>query len=138
MKDYKQYSKAYKPEEWEEDKEWIARRLEFLWTFCDYYPRLYSDRHLGNEKEEIYRCYGSDNEVSRMANDFHCGQYENQYKFNVEDRCELFREFENLINIKNGSMDKFLRKRIYIKYYYLEEFIHEYLDEEYNEYLIYK
>jgi len=135
MKDYREHSRAYKPEEWETDKEWVAHRLEFIWTFGDYYPAEYSNIHLGNEKEELYRTYGSDNEISKMSYDFHNSQYKDIYKFNADNKIELFNEFDRLNLIKEHNADFFLRKRIYIKYYYLSEFIRDYLDEEYQEYI---
>ena len=135
MKDYRQYSKTYTPDEWEEDKEWLARRLDFIWTFGELYTHLYQVRHFGEEKELLYSYYGTDDEINRMAHDFHYDQYKNQYTFDIKDANKLFQEFIKLINFKTSNMDSFLRKRIYIKYNYLEEFIRDYLDEEFNEYL---
>lgn len=138
MKDYRQYSKAYKYDEWESDKTWLAQRLEFLWTFSDYYPQLYLERRLCDEKETMYLYHGSDNEIATMARDFHYNQYNqysNKYKFDIKDCNKLIRTFVKLQQVKNNDMDTFLRKRFYIRYNYLEEFIHDYLDEEYCDYL---
>lgn len=131
MKDYRMYHKRYFPNEWEEDNEWLSKRLEFLWTFRDYYPKKYSDLKLSEEKEDLYEIYGSTNIMAR-ASQLHYEQYENN-KFNFENKNnnELFSEYKRLIDIKKNDIDQFLRRRIYIKYYLLKEYIKDNLQEEY-------
>lgn len=145
MKDYRQYSKPYTPEEWEKDKEWLAHRLDFLWTFCDYYTHLYQVGSFGEEKELLYHFYGSDNEFAKMAHDFHYDQYQNNtFKLDKMETIDLFNEYRKLKKAITNDMDNFLRKRLYIKYYFMRAFIEEtqlyddfrrYLKEyEYNNY----
>jgi hypothetical protein len=137
MKDYRQYSKAYAPEEWETDKEWLSNRLEFLWTFRDYYPDQYHCKKLDYEKEEIYSHYGPDNEIMSKASQLHYDQYNNgdKGKLKVKDAYSIFADYNKLTKAKEFDMDTFLRKRLYIRYYHIREFISDYLGQEYEEYL---
>ena len=137
MKDYRQYLRAYSPKEWEDNKEWLGKRLEFIWTFGDYYPQLYRDRGFGKEKNYMYEYYGSDNEVGKVADHEHYGQYQTKKYESLknENPVDVIEEYIRLKIIKNDDMDKFLRKRIYIKYCFYDEFIEDYLQEEYNEYI---
>lgn len=138
MKDYRQYSKPYAPNKWENDKDWLARRLEFLWTLSDYYPDRYRELHFGNEKNELYEYYGTDDEIMRIASKLHSGQYSNKPNLKSKTYKEIFEEYDNVKNIKNSDIDTFLRKRIYIKYYFLMEYIKDCLGQEYHEYSMYK
>jgi len=137
VKDYRQYSSAYSPNEWEEDKEWLGKRLEFLWTLADYYPQIYNNRGFGDEKHEIYHYYGSDNKVSKPAAEEHYGQYQTKKYENLknENPFDVIREYIRLKKIKGNDMDQFLRKRVYIKYYFYDEYIKDYLQQEYAEYI---
>ena len=124
MKDYRQYSKPYTFDEWETNKEWLAHRLDFLWTYSDYYINDYLEKCFGDEKELLYAYYGTDNEIGKMASEFHYGQYKNSiYKFELKDCYKIFDEYYKLEVFRVSHKDDFLRKRIYIKYYFVKEFM---------------
>jgi len=67
MKDYKKSDYRYFEAEWENDKEWIAQRIAFLWGLREKYPRHYCDNGFGHEKSELYEWYGSDNWIMSRA-----------------------------------------------------------------------
>lgn len=139
MKDYRKHDRRYDPREWERDDEWLANRLEFLWTFADYYSHLYIERRLCEEKNDIYKKLAFDQSgVMHKASKMHYEQYDG-YKQNVEkfketDSWNLIKDFDTLMRSKINDMDNFLRKRLYIKYYYLEQYFIDYNIDEFREY----
>ncbi|HEY5563926.1 MAG TPA: hypothetical protein VIK72_19595 [Clostridiaceae bacterium] len=137
MKDYRQYSKPYTFDEWETDKEWIAHRLDFLWTFRDYYTSRYQAGNFGDEKELIYSYYGRDDEIGKMADQFQYGDYQKaDYDLKLSDYNKIFKEYYKLEKIRKHSIDKFLKKNIYIKYGHLLDFIQRnYLEQDYRKFL---
>jgi transcriptional regulator with XRE-family HTH domain len=55
------------PDEWEDDKDWLAKRLCFLYEVRQFsygnYPKLQE------EIQEMYECFGSDNCIIGKANE---------------------------------------------------------------------
>jgi hypothetical protein len=126
MKDYRRYTEPYKPNEWEEDEEWLIKRLDFLWTLSEYYPRIYIEKRFGEEKYNLYKFY---EKLIPKANDINTSQYNEGYYLNMFSKKsleDLREEFKVLHLTKEKNMDMFLRKRLYIKYYFLQDYISEF------------
>ena len=64
MKDYRAFTRFF-VDEWEDDIEWKAQRLSFLWDVRKFYFELYLKNHLNKELQDdfydlnksIYVCY---------------------------------------------------------------------------------
>ena len=57
--------RAYNPEEWVQDKDWLANRLCFLYErrYSSYYPDLQE------EIQKIYEYFGTDNYIMGKASE---------------------------------------------------------------------
>ena len=107
MKDYRAF-KRYMPEEWETDKEWRGRRLQFLWDVRSYYIDEYQSLKLYEEKTDFYDI--NDPEVSRIASALDCysdGELERYDKMDIE---ELYYKYQKLERMKSEDKHNFLKK----------------------------
>jgi hypothetical protein len=129
MKNYKQLSKPYEPDEWEEDSEWLAQRISFLWCMRDYYPRYYVQNGFADEKNEFNLTYGTDNKIIGRAHEIFYGEFrvntDNRYKFNQQTIYQLARRFIELCKMKDSDMELFLTKKHYIEYEFLQEMMYK-------------
>lgn len=53
MKEYK-YIGRYQESEWENDLEWKAKRLDFIWRFASSNPKEYVESGMSDEKYDFY------------------------------------------------------------------------------------
>lgn len=121
MKDYRNYKKPYSPKEWEKDENWLAKRLDFIWTLAEYYPALYVEKGFSEEKYNFYDFYP---DIINDAQKLNTEQYTKSKYFNLLNNItyeDLKQQFKELEEIRFNNMDSFLRKRLYIKYYFLQQ-----------------
>lgn len=57
MKDFMKYDKPYEVEEWEKDKDWLAKRQAFLWALREYNYNIYHNNNLSEELNDLYMHY---------------------------------------------------------------------------------
>ena len=118
MKNYRKMSR-YQPHEWEEDKEWRARRLQFLWDMRSYYTSYYLSMGLAEEKEDFYDV--NDSTVSRLAakyNNYGEGEIARYERLSNKECSDELRRLER---IKNSSKDEFVLKKNCNFYCYIVE-----------------
>lgn len=141
MKNYR-YIGAYRSDEWEDDTEWKARRLQFIWDFSKLYTNLYLELKMNKEKSAFYRI--NDCEVARIASSldsYSDGEFNRYQKMDDYKCAEKLVELERM---KVENMSEFLKKCNSNLYFYLNENryddIRQILNEEYDlksEYLYY-
>lgn len=108
MKDYR-YEGVYSKREWEDSKEWRARRLQFLWDFRLYFTKEYTDLKMFEEKNEFYSI--NDYEVSRLAakhDSYSDGELEKYKTINIEKLAE---EYDRLKDLKKCDRKQFFMKK---------------------------
>lgn len=107
MKDYR-YEGVYNSNEWEDSKEWRARRLQFLWDFRLYFCKEYMDMKMFEEKNQFYSI--NDDEVSRLAakyDSYSDGELERYKTISIE---KLSEEYDRLKDLKNCDRKQFFMK----------------------------
>lgn len=107
MKDYRAF-RRYTKQEWETDKEWRGKRLQFLWDARNYYNDEYHSLELYKEKNDFYKI--NDDEVSIIAASYNCyseGELERYEKIGI---AELYKIFNDLKQIKKTDKKEFLKK----------------------------
>ena len=118
MKDYR-YFGVYSRDEWEEDVDWKARRLQFIWDVSHYFGDEYHDLKMYREKNEFYRI--NDDEVSRLAAKYNCygdGDLDRFSKLSDEQCVEKYIE---LILLMRSNKKEFMKKCNSNLYCYLKE-----------------
>ena len=126
MKDYR-YVGIYDRSEWENDVEWKARRLQFLWDFSKLYSDTYSELKMYKEKNAFYKI--NDTEVGFLAasfNSYSNGEFERYKKLKDEECVEKYME---LVRLKRNNQKEFLKKCNSNLYFYLREHRHEDMQE---------
>lgn len=133
MKNYR-YIGAYSIEEWEEDVEWRARRLQFIWDFSKLFTDKYLELKMNKEKSAFYRI--NDSEVARIASSldsYSPGEFDRYKKMNDYKCAEKLVELERM---KVENINEFLKKCNSNLYFYLTEHryddIRQVFDEEYD------
>jgi|GEM_PF-3104468 len=49
-----EYVGRYREDEWEDNLEWKARRLDFIWRYASKYPKEYVESGMNDEKHDFY------------------------------------------------------------------------------------
>lgn len=108
MKNYKSFRRL-SPEEWENDKEWLGKRMSFLWDMRNYYPDIYLDNELSRELQDDF--YGMNcNEVGKIARN------ENSYKKGDVEKWSswsaqlIYDNYIRLTKMKKHNKKEFLKK----------------------------
>lgn len=130
MKNYRYFGR-YLPDEWENDKEWMGKRLDFLWEVRRYYPQTYTGLGMHNEKEDFYDM--NDDTVSRVArscNSYSDGELDRYKKIKIDDLVE---KYKNLVSMKKENRSEFMKKCNCNLYAYCVE----HMLEEIQEYMYY-
>ena len=116
MKNYKQITR-YQPKEWEESKEWRAKRLQFIWDIGRVFTNVYLDNRLCDEKHDMYEI---DQISCGLASSMN-GLTENVTKpIDKMSDCERLDLYVKLLNMK-GLNDEFLKRWNMDRYIYLYE-----------------
>ena len=120
MKNYRAF-KRYTVEEWENDNEWKAKRLDFIWSIRDYNSSLYLDLDLHNEKEDFYSVNNS--EVARMASKLHYSVDMDYYEKTIGNTSieNQYSILKNLRKMKRNDIVQFMRKDNCNLYEYLKD-----------------
>lgn len=118
MKDYRSFERI-NIEDWEQDKQWLGNRLDFLWSIRDYNSDLYIKNKLNLEKNDFYSY--NDAEVGRIAQERHYSvdtdRYDSIYKdISIEDQYEKYKELQYL---RKTNLKEFLNKKNCNLYDYL-------------------
>ena len=66
MKDYRQLVRMQE-HQWENNKEWLGKRLSFIWHMEYFAGSVYLELKLNDEKYDFYHI--NDSEVSQVAKD---------------------------------------------------------------------
>jgi hypothetical protein len=118
MKNYRNLER-YQINEWEIDKEWLGKRLSFLWNVRKYRDELYTSNKLNLEVLNFYDM--NDSKIMKIASDdfnYIDGKfYENMYKNKTEE--EMMEDYEYLRNMKDTNFNKFILKKNCDKFEYL-------------------
>ena len=109
MRDYR-YTYPYTEKEWEDDIDWLAERLAFIWNFREHYPREYMLNDLSVEKNIFYEI--NNGTISKLAHEkyntvdfkFFDKKYEN---FTLHETAI---QFNKLLKIKKRSVNEFFKK----------------------------
>lgn len=107
MKNYRYFGR-YSPKEWETDKQWLGKRLDFLWEVRNYYPSTYNQLRMYEEKEDFYDV--NDSVVSQVARDsssYSDGECDRYDKIHLK---ELVSKYKMLCTMKNENRDEFMKK----------------------------
>lgn len=109
MKDYRSFERI-DVDDWEDDKEWLGNRLDFLWSMREYNAELYLANDLHLEKNDFYEY--NDDEVVKIANSRHysvdVGMYDNMYKnTTIEEQYDIYKKLKYL---KTNDLKEFLKK----------------------------
>jgi len=107
MKNYRQLTR-YQPHEWEDDKEWRARRLQFLWDMRSYYTSDYLRNGMADEKDDFYDI--NDSTVSSLASlydRYADGEFERYEKMSNNECSNMLKRLERL---KDTNKQEFLLK----------------------------
>lgn len=105
--------KGLKTSEWEEDKNWLAHRMQFIWD----YRNLFTDDYLKNGMAEELQCcfYGiNDPDVSRLAAQLDSYTEEEVNKFNAMSDNQIKSEYERLSKLSNQSVMQRENRMLYI------------------------
>jgi len=117
MKNYRRLE-MYKINEWEEDDEWKAKRLAFLWLVQEERPDLYKKNNLSEEKYELYEI--KTNKMSKIALEEYSidfNYYENFYK---DDYEKMALDYMHLHDMKINNFNSFILKKNCNKFNFLE------------------
>lgn len=109
MKDYRSFERI-DVDDWEEDKEWLGNRLDFLWSIRDYNTELYFANDLHLEKHDFYEY--NDYEVINIASSRHYSvdveKYNNMYRnTSIEDQYNIYQKLRRL---KASDLKEFMKK----------------------------
>ena len=107
MKNYR-YIGVYEPEDWETDKDWRAKRLQFIWDFRLFFPEEYMELKMYNEKNDFYDI--NDDEVSRLAahyDSYSKGELNTFKSMSIE---KLSEELDRIEYLKKYDREKFFLK----------------------------
>lgn len=107
MKDYRAF-KRYQMDEWESDKEWLGKRLAFLWDVRSYWPSQYRDLGLAEEKHDFYMI--NDLEVTRIAHDDHYSIDSSIYESKLYSERQIYEKYRELEGMKKHTKKEFLKK----------------------------
>lgn len=134
MKDYR-YFGVYARNEWEDDIDWKAKRLQFLWDVRRYYGDEYHDLKMFDEKNAFYRI--NDNEVSRLAAKYDRYGDGDLEKFSQLTNRECVEKFIELLKLKRSNKNEFMKKCNSNLFCFLKEQRYEEMKEamQYDEYL---
>lgn len=118
MKDYRAF-KRYTIDQWEEDVEWLAARLDFIWCMRDYYPEGYMDMGLNKEKADFYSI--NNTQIGALAQKLHYSVDGALYDNTVgkESLEKQYRKYKELIIMRDGDLRNFLKKSNCNLYEYL-------------------
>jgi len=96
-----------------ESKEWLGKRMAFLWECREYYTNTYLKNNLSTELQcEFYAI--NDSEVARIASeDYHCDYVD----YGMSDN-EVIEELNRLETLKNNNRSEFLLRKNSRKYDY--------------------
>jgi len=132
MKDYR-YIGRYKPEEWEDDIDWLARRMDFIWDYRQFYTQDYLNNGMCEELQQDF--YGINNsEVSRIAAKLN--KYEDSFykTWELMSDEKLADKYNELISIKKRDRNEFMKKNnCYLYCYIIEQRwndVSQYIDHE--------
>jgi hypothetical protein len=117
--------------QWENNKEWLGKRLSFIWHMFHYRPSLYLELKLNDEKCDFYEI--NDTDVSLVAKrDFYSADFKEYEKYFRKDYYKMAREYNYLLEMKEDNLKDFLSKNNCNKYDYLmnnfENFQQEYYE----------
>ena len=123
IKDYR-IMKRLNPQQWQEDPDWRARRLDFLWDVRQYRSDLYSLYDLSYEKENFYHI--NDSLVASLASKYHYSvnsdYYNKIYKTKKDwKRLKMAEDYEKLNVMRLDNFELFLNKNNCNLYDYLED-----------------
>ena len=128
MKDYRSFIR-YNRDEWENDKEWLGKRMSFLWDMRKYYKDIYMNNELNKELQMDF--YSMDDtqvlKNARKDNSYSNRDYANWNNWKVES---LYKNLKRLEKLKSENKKEFLKKCNC----YLYTFITEQKYEEIQEY----
>ena len=119
MRDYR-VLKRYTMDQWEDDDEWKAARLDFIWCIRDYYPKKYMELELNEEKNDFYSI--NNNEVSRLASNLHYSIDMDYYNsiMKVLSLDSQYSMLKKLNDMKYNNIKQFIRKNNCNLYEYLK------------------
>lgn len=126
MKDYL-ILRGMSCEEWKQDKEWLAHRMQFIWD----YRNLFTEDYLKNgmAKELQSRFYGvNDIEVSRIAAKLDCYTKEEIEHFESMSKEQMKSNYLKLKNMPRSEVVKRPNRMMYI--YILENADKEIFDDD--------
>ena len=118
MKDYRYFGR-YTRDQWEDDTEWKARRLQFIFDVSHYMSDDYKELELYKEKNEFYRI--NDNEVGRLAAKYNCYGEGDLERFSMLSGEECVKHYIKLILMKRSNKKEFVKKCNINLYCYVSE-----------------
>lgn len=122
MKDYRAL-KRYSVSEWEDDIEWLARRMDFLWDMRDFYPDIYMEIGLNKELQNDFYRYNLP-EVHALAvklNSYNENSVKYWNKCEKENPGYFKQKYIDLRSIKNWDLKEFIKKKNCYLYLYIVE-----------------
>ena len=138
MKDYRSLER-YSIDEWEDDIEWMAGRLDFIWCMRDYAINKYRDLELAEEKDDFY--YINNGEVARSASKLYHSVDIKYYNSTIGKQSieQQYRTYKTLQTMRIDNIIEFLKKNNCNLYEYLKYkdadggFYEVKMEERYNE-----
>ena len=120
MKDYRAFTK-YRIDEWENDIEWKANRMSFLWDIRKFYVETYLKNKLNIELQSDF--YGiNDYEVANLAHKVNQGNYgEDCRRWNKLEINYLYEKYIDLKRMKKRDAKMFLKRNNQFLYTYILE-----------------
>jgi len=120
MKNYRAFTRFF-VDEWEDDIEWKAQRLSFLWDIRKFYFELYLKNNLNKELQDDF--YGINNDqVSNLAAGISSGTYtKDSKKWAKLDISFLYEKYIELKRMKKRDAKMFLRRNNQFLYTYILE-----------------
>lgn len=131
MKNYRHLGRMH-PDEWEDDEDWKARRLDFIWDVMTNRNSLYIELGLNDEKYDFYKI--NDTEVSRLASKYHySADYDYYRKYYNWNSMLMAKEYYQLNQLRLNDLIEFLKKCNSNKFDFLQNHF-DCFQEEYAEY----
>jgi len=119
MKDYRHIGR-YTPDQWEDNTEWLARRMDFIWDFRQFYTEEYLRNGMCEELQNDF--YGmNDDEVGSLAakyNNYDESFYKSWESMSLSKLVDKYRELERL---RKTDKNEFMKKNNCYLYCYITE-----------------
>lgn len=130
MKDYRTLSRM-QIEDWEDDIDWKARRLDFIFDVMTNRQDLYHELDLVGEKYDFYQI--NDSNVGALANKYHYSSnyeiYKNIYK---SDYIKMAKDYKELEEMRLNNFLEFVKKCNSNKHDFLSNYFECFSEEYYD------